>query len=197
MNRRDTLKLMALYANAAGLSTIMGLLNGCESRTDAPTDSQAEYVPEILTGQRYELFTHVAERIIPETDTAGAAQAGVSRFADHMLAHWYTPEERQVFLDGLDDLEYRARERFVDSFVGIGAERQTELLAELEASSSGTWETGGEEAPSFIAMAKFLTIVGYYTSEIGATQELKTSIAPGEFKGCIPYGEVGRAWSGA
>jgi hypothetical protein len=115
-----------------------------------------------------------------------------------MLAHWCTPGERQVFLDGLADLDNRALEEFGDSFIDIGEERQIAMLSSLEESSNGIWmPRNAEEVPSFIVMAKFLTIVGYYTSEIGATQELRTNIAPGTFKSCIPYQKRGRAWSGA
>jgi hypothetical protein len=194
MNRRDTLKLIALYTGRAlSLSAAAGVLDACNER-DRTGDV---YVPEVLTRDQEALFSHIAELIIPATDTPGAAEAGVSRFADHLLAHWYTPEERQVFLGGLAELDERAIDELGDPFIGIGADRQVAMLSDLEASSSGVWMSSEAEAPAFIAMAKFLAIVGYYTSEVGATQELRTNIAPGTFKGCIPYAEAGRAWSGA
>ena len=40
-----------------------------------------------------------------------------------------------------------------------------------------------------------LTLYGYYTSEVGATQELKYLHTAGEWKADIPYSEVGKSYS--
>jgi gluconate 2-dehydrogenase gamma chain len=50
------------------------------------------------------------------------------------------------------------------------------------------------EVPFFRTM-KELTIVGYYTSEVGATVELRHEAVPGRFEGCVPFTEIGRAWA--
>ena len=44
---------------------------------------------------------------------------------------------------------------------------------------------------------KELTLVGYYTSEISATEELKYEVRPrsGYYDGYIPFSEVGRAYA--
>ncbi len=42
---------------------------------------------------------------------------------------------------------------------------------------------------------KEITLTGYFTSEIGATQELKYYVATNNYDGCIPFDEIGRAWS--
>ena len=58
-------------------------------------------------------------------------------------------------------------------------------------------ELGGgrsRSAPFFRTM-KELTVVGYYTSEAGATQELRHEAVPGRFDGCIPFAQVGRTWA--
>jgi hypothetical protein len=51
-----------------------------------------------------------------------------------------------------------------------------------------------QRQPFFHTM-KELTLLGYYTSQIGATQELKYAPVPGRFDGCVPFATVGRAWS--
>jgi gluconate 2-dehydrogenase gamma chain len=50
------------------------------------------------------------------------------------------------------------------------------------------------EVPFFRTM-KELTIVGYYTSEVGATVELRHEAVPGRHQGCVPFSEIGRAWA--
>lgn len=47
----------------------------------------------------------------------------------------------------------------------------------------------------FFHTMKELTLLGYYTSQIGATQELKYAQVPGRFDGCVPFASIGRAWS--
>jgi hypothetical protein len=42
---------------------------------------------------------------------------------------------------------------------------------------------------------KELTLVGYYTSEPGATQELRHEPVPGRYQACVPLSEIGRAWA--
>jgi hypothetical protein len=42
---------------------------------------------------------------------------------------------------------------------------------------------------------KELTLVGYYTSEIGATRELHHAPVPGRYDGCVPLAQVGRTWA--
>ncbi|MEM6335774.1 MAG: gluconate 2-dehydrogenase subunit 3 family protein [Bacteroidota bacterium] len=50
------------------------------------------------------------------------------------------------------------------------------------------------EGPPFFATLKGLTLWGYYTSEVGATQELQLN-PMGEFRGDIPLSEVGRSYA--
>ena len=50
-------------------------------------------------------------------------------------------------------------------------------------------ENMGDE---FIGMIKSMTIWGYYSSEIGATQELAYVHAAGTYRGDVPYEEIGK-----
>lgn len=52
-----------------------------------------------------------------------------------------------------------------------------------------------EDLPPFFRMMKEMTLTGYYTSEVGATQELQRVVVPGRYDGCVPLAEIGRAWS--
>jgi hypothetical protein len=49
----------------------------------------------------------------------------------------------------------------------------------------------------FFLMAKELTLMGYFTSEEGATKVLQYEAVPGAYKGCIPLKEAGqgRTWA--
>jgi len=47
----------------------------------------------------------------------------------------------------------------------------------------------------FMRTMKELTVVGYYTSELGAKQELRYARVPGRFDGCVPLSASDRAWA--
>ena len=49
----------------------------------------------------------------------------------------------------------------------------------------------------FILMMKELTMLGFFTSEPGATQVLQYVPVPGAYKGCVPLSEAGngRTWA--
>ena len=42
---------------------------------------------------------------------------------------------------------------------------------------------------------KSLILVAYYTSEVGASKELKYLLIPGQFKPDVPLSEEPKAWS--
>ena len=51
------------------------------------------------------------------------------------------------------------------------------------------------QARPFFPWLKELTLVGYYTSEIGASQELRYVHVAGRYDGDVPYRQIGRAYS--
>lgn len=77
-------------------------------------------------------------------------------------------------------------------------ERQGQTQA--GASQTGTAITGApkpdqeQKAPlPFFRTLKELTLLGYFTSEIGATQALTYTQVPGKYEGCIPYKKGNKA----
>lgn len=56
------------------------------------------------------------------------------------------------------------------------------------------WDPEDEGPSAFFRRLKELVLVGYYTSELGATEELRANPL-GAWRADLPYSEVGRAWS--
>ena len=172
-------------------STVAGVLGGCR-----PGPEAGAYVPQTLSGAQDELVTVLTELIIPETDTPGARAARVNEFIDLMLSDWLKDDERTGFLDGLADVEARAEASYGKAFQALTLEEQTALLTTLEDEAIAQ-QSDPQAAPDagrpFFSMLKELTLVGYYTSEVGATQELRYERSPGRYDGCVPY--EGRAWA--
>ena len=193
LTRRQALRRVgALLGGVVSAPTVAGVLSGCRRQ------SGPDWSPTVLSPAQNEMVDAMAEIIIPATDTPGARAANVNRFIDAIVGESWLEEDRKRFMSGLEEAQARAKKQYGAPFGELSEEDQTAFVAALDE------ETFGEDAaapdrenPSFYRSFKELVIVGYYTSEVGATQELRTNIVPGYYDGDVPYEEVGRAWSGA
>jgi hypothetical protein len=181
IDRREALRRAALILGGVLSAPLAaGVLAGCEARR-APAGA---WQPRALTADQAELVATIAEHILPETDTPGARAVGVHRFIDAMLAEAYPAEERRRFLAGLEGLDDQARRAHGRAFAACAGQEQFALLDVLD-----------REVQPFVRTVKELTLIGYYTSEAGATRELRHVPVPGRFEGCVPLTQIGRAWA--
>lgn len=200
MQRRDIIKYsMLLLGAAAGQSVSRALYAGITAASAIPgTDG--------FTAVQRQSVTQVVDMIIPTTDTPGAVAAGVPNFIEVMVWEWYTKTERRIFLQGLDELDSFCAEQTGRQFHEAHPELRLAALQELERRSSdheravtdhsphGGAETFDQHAP-FFHKIKELTVLGYYTSEIGATQELVYRPLPGYFDGDLSLDQSTRQYS--
>ena len=77
-------------------------------------------------------------------------------------------------------------------FENCSLEERHALIAPLDAASYGP-DTGARG--SFVRILKELTLVGFYTSRIGATQALAYEAVPGGFRGCLELRPGQKAWA--
>jgi hypothetical protein len=175
-------------------SLMLGALSGCDDRV--PPEKRALGAPRRL------LIEALAELIIPETDTPGAIAAGVPDFIDQIVSNWYTETERQIFLDGLTAINARCQSEYDQGFVDCSSQQQTDALSHFETLAKGykppprdMFDRNDPEDTPFFTKIKELTVYGYYTSETGATQELRWVPMPGEYLVDYPLSKVGRSWA--
>ncbi|HEV8263893.1 MAG TPA: gluconate 2-dehydrogenase subunit 3 family protein, partial [Gemmatimonadales bacterium] len=154
---------------------------------------------KILDPHQNETVVTIAEMIIPATDTPGATAAKVNEFIDLVLGEWFDANERKGFLDGLAEVDARSRKRFGKDFTGCTPEQQTELLELLDAEVAALRDADRqgqhrEPGPSqrFFGTLKRFTLLGYFTSEVGVTEELHNPIIPGRYDGCVPLEQRGK-----
>jgi hypothetical protein len=133
----------------------------------------------------------IAEMIIPKTETPGASDAGVADFIDLIVSEWYTDEERTFFLNGLADVDERARRQFTKTFLQCSVEQRAEILRrlgqEMVSDARKTRAHGDSQSKrpdNFYHMLRSLVLTGYYTSEAGATAELGYQVIPVHFDAC-------------
>ncbi|MDE2732270.1 MAG: gluconate 2-dehydrogenase subunit 3 family protein [Bacteroidota bacterium] len=190
IDRREALQRIGwMLGGTLSASTIAGVLGGCS----APPEGVA-FAARTLTDGRDELVAVLAELIIPETDTPGARAARVHEFADAMLTDWYEAEETARFLEGLRQVQRRAEAAGGAPFNELTEALQVELLTQMEEEAHQWQEAGRQGDEPFFFTIKSFTLFGYYTSEIGATQELRVN-PMGEYNGDVPYEEIGRSWA--
>lgn len=182
LNRREWLRWMG---GAAAVPLVGGVLPAdvlaWGREVHAALGAQAGAVG--LDAEAMRVLSAVCDRVIPTDDTPGAVAAGVPRFIDHMLTYWYDAPEQTRMLAGLEELDRQARARFGRGFSDCANTQQDTLLLELDAQGAKSW----------FGTAKYLTIWGYYTSEIGITRELQQMPAAGRYDGCAPYAPRSRA----
>ena len=127
----------------------------------------------------------IANRIIPSTDTPGAADVGVPEFIDRLYGEFMTEAERRLLVSGLAELEKAAISAHAAPFSTLTAERQDVLLRGF----AGAEET--REQSSF-RLIRSATVLGYFTSEQVGRNVLHYDPVPGRYEACIPIDQVGR-----
>jgi hypothetical protein len=193
MHRREMLRVLAAGAALPALSTDMfAFFRGAH-----PADG---YVLHTLSAHQNATVVAMIDQILPETETPGAKGARVNEFIDVILTEWANDGERKNFLDGLAGVDKKSNELFAKDFADASQPQQLTLLRALD--EAAAFESAirpprrddeeedryGQLEGNFFSVFKNITLHGYYTSEIGFTQELKLQIIPGAQHGCIPRG---------
>ncbi len=194
MHRRELFRLLAAGAAIPALTpNLLAALR--ESMHDS--QSASGYALRTLDAHQNATVTAMAEVILPQTDTPGAKGAKVNEFIDVILTEWATDAERKRFLTGLAGVDERSNKLFGKAFVDCDPAQQESLLRAMDEEwvreeylpkphTTGYQKRDQQLQDSFFGVFKRLTLVGYYTSEIGFTQELKKVIIPGSYHGCTP-----------
>lgn len=187
MERREAIKRTAMLMGGVIFApNILGVLKGCSPAAENGTSAG------VFTNAQTDLATSLANTIIPAGDTPGAEDVGVPGFIESMVSDIYTEEQREMFLDGLEEFDRICREETDSSFTDLSGEDQFEF-----ASAQNRMAVEGEEGGNgqFFLIFKELTLIGFFTSEAGATQVLQYEEVPGSYNGCMPLEEVGKTWA--
>jgi len=191
MERRDVLRLMgAVAVPALGSLTPDQLAALGRERRDGVVTARNH---PAFDAQTHATLDQISELILPATDTPGARAAGVVGFIEVIVAEYYREDERAAFLRGLADVDARSQALFGGPFLQCTEPQQITVLTGLEAESRAM----PPGSPThFFARLKNLTLYGYYTSEIGFTQELQQTFMPGRYDGAAPLARRPAAPSG-
>lgn len=174
MNRRDLLRLLTV-----ALPALAGLPADQLAALEQSVSARRRGRPGLFDPHQFDTVDQLSEIIIPATSSPGAHAAGVATFIEHIVADWYSPDERAAFLAGLADVDARSRKTSGQAFVAIPAVEQLAVVQELEASM---------QPESFWSRFKALTLYGYFSSQPGIEDALKVPFMPGYYDGDVPVG---------
>ena len=179
MDRRKALRVLGAATAAPLISRDLYALG-----KDARARWRARPGFRVLDAQQQVLVQTLTDIIIPATDTPGAKAVAVDQFIDVMLADWYDPADRQTFLDGLADVDARSKAATGKAFTDATAAQQATLLTALDDELARLRATHQKLDKNFWRNLKWLTLTGYYTSQVGFEQELHARIIPGSWDPC-------------
>jgi len=185
IDRREAIKRAGLLLGGVVFApNILGVLNGC-------TATPGDWTPTLFSDDQARIVTALADVILPADDSPAASELGVPEFIETMVNEVYSEVQRSEFLEGLDKFadDYRAdiQSEFADG-------NDTEKYDFTYYQNRLAVEEDPARNPFFLSF-KELTLLGYFTSEVGASGVLRYQAVPGNYEGCIPYDEVGKTWA--
>lgn len=181
MNRREAIRRSALWAGVAALWANL------PARTWA-----ALALPAGWSEDDEKLLTLIGDTIIPTTASSpGAGAVGIGRFVIVQATDCGVAGAVEALRRGLKEIEAAGQKQFAKKFAELSvAERET-VLTDYEGRSAP--EKGSTVNP--FRLMKELTLLGYFTSEQGATQALRYLPVPGGYKGSLKLGKDERSWA--
>jgi len=204
MERRELLKMIAVLTGGAFIGGDI-FLSGCKTTTKKGEG--------LLSANNIALLDEVGDTIIPATDTPGAKAAKVGEFMNVFVSDCYRADQQKAFTEGLVTLDKACEKQFSKDFTKLTAAERTTLLTTLEAEAKAYNQqiTDKEKAARdqakkdmkeffgaplhYYTMIKQLTLMGYFTSEIGMKQALRFLPVPGKYDGAFPYKKGDKAWA--
>ncbi|HWC73384.1 MAG TPA: gluconate 2-dehydrogenase subunit 3 family protein [Gemmatimonadales bacterium] len=142
-----------------------------------------------FTAQDVALLDEVADTILPDTKTPGAKAAHTGAFMALMVTDTYDEQQQATFRDGLQKLN-------AAGFMTKSPADRLAFLEQLDKDAKAYMDTRAQNAsPHYFRQIKELTLLGYFTSEIGCTQAMRYRETPGRYDPCAPYTPGETSWA--
>jgi len=187
MDRREAIQRVTALLGGVALAGNSGLLAAVE-RAHARVISRAQV--GTFTAQDIALLDEIADTILPDTKTPGAKAAHVGAFMAVMVTDTYEEREQGIFREGMRQLSDA-------SFMTATSAQRLARLEQLDREQKAYMDARQRGAPAhYFRLMKELTLLGYFTSEIGCTQAQRYEETPGRFEPCVPYTPGETAWAG-
>lgn len=185
MDRRKALKNVAfLLGTAISASTLGVLFEGFGIH-----ENEKKQVSFSATDE--EILAEFADIIIPTTtSSAGAKAAGLGTFIPMMVSDCYPADMQHLFAAGMKDMQEKCLKDFNKDFISMTIDERQKLMRDLTSEA-----IANDKKPSFFMIARDLTLLGYFSSEIGCTQAREYLPIPGRYDGSAAYKPGQKAWA--
>lgn len=185
MDRRKAIKNIAIGLGGVLSATTIGVLVKDFVLTDAAANSTG-----LLTAEEA-FLAEFSDVLIPTTKSSpGAKAAGVGTFIPMMIAECYPTDIQEIFKNGMKSFQEKCVTSFGKEFQALSVEERIKMVEEARKES-----LVDIKKPSFFILARDLSILGYFSSEIGCTQARAYLPVPGRFDGSAEYKPGQKAWA--
>lgn len=190
MDRREAITQVSWLLGGTIVGGSIFLESGCKTSTEKAKD--------FFDTETIALLNEMGETILPKTSTPGAKEAKVGEFMAVMVKDCYTKKDQGIFREGITRLEKRCKEDTGKTFMECTPEERTKFFVKMDGLQKAYMDAKTPEQPShYFRMVKELTLLGFFTSEIGATKALRYIETPGRYDGNVPYKKGDRMWANA
>jgi len=194
ITRREAILRVSTMLGGVALVGQSAMLAGCA--VGPVNRARATSSNTLFMQSDVELLDDIADTILPETSTPGARAAGVGPFIALMVSDTYHEPDQQILFAGLETLQTKCLSLYGAHFQVVASAQRLSLLEDLDAEQHLYMETREEGAPAhYFRMIKELTLLGYFTSEIGYRQAMRYTETPGRFEPCVPLAPGEKSWA--
>ena len=193
IDRREAIRRVSALLGGVAFVGGNALLTACERRAPGASSATAAGT---FTADDVAFLDEVADTILPTTGTPGAKAAQVGAFMALMVTDTYEPSDQKIFQDGMRQLDQESKTANGATFVASTPAQRLSLLEKLDREQKTYMDARKDDAPShYFRMMKELTLLGYFTSEIGYTKAMRYVESPGRFDPCVPYTPGEKSWA--
>jgi hypothetical protein len=210
MDRRDAVKSVAFLIGGALSATTIGVfLEGCHSNTKSDKDlfsaDQEKMLPELadiiipttktpgakaagvgpfISMMVRECYPDEAQKVFVK-GLDDLEERSKKEYSKSFIS--ITAPQREQLLTKLRDETVAAQKKDQEQQAKDETKRQadTDKKSEKERAGNPAAAKKPEDKHYFFAIARDLTLLGYFTSEIGATQAYEYIAIPGHYDGCV------------
>lgn len=185
MDRRKALKNVAFLLGTAISASTIGVL--FESFGIHEDENNKIY----FSASDEEILAEFADIIIPTTaSSAGAKAAEVGTFIPMMIRDCYPADLQNIFSKGMKEMAVKCLNKYNKDFMNLTIQERQNIMNELKDEA-----ITNDKAPCFFIIARDLTLLGYFSSEIGCTQAREYLPVPGRYDGSAEYKPGQKAWA--
>jgi hypothetical protein len=192
MDRREAIRRVSIMLGGA-LVGGNALITACSrDRSSATNQPIGAFTPTDIA-----YLDEIADTILPDTaKSPGAKAAGVGAFLALMVTDCYEASDQAIFRAGMTTLNDACVAAHGVGFMSATPAQRLALLEGVDRDAKTYREAKTPDQPNhYFRMVKELTMVGYFTSEIGYTKAMRYVESPGRFDPCVPYTKGETSWA--